>query len=117
MRFEVKEGAFASIKNDFIKLGTIKDISKGGLAFTYIVDKDRISESFWIDILFRHEDFYLKDVPAKKIFDFYVEEKVLFSSLIQKQVGVQFGDLESHQLDQLNHFINHYTIDGPRTEG
>ena len=35
-RFPVKQGVYALLKNGASKLGQIKNISKGGLAFMYI---------------------------------------------------------------------------------
>ncbi len=37
-RFKVKQGAFAVASPDYNKLGQIKDISEGGLAFQFIED-------------------------------------------------------------------------------
>jgi len=109
-RFKANEDTFIVAKNGSSKLGTIKDISKGGLALRYIVNGDYLPESFWVDIFNRAENFYLKNIPAKKIFDVNIYGKVPFSTLIQKQVGVQFGDMEHDQMDQLDYFINNHTI-------
>ena len=49
-RFQAQEGAYALLKDNSSKLGQIKNISKGGLAFSYIVNGGQVHESFNIDI-------------------------------------------------------------------
>jgi hypothetical protein len=45
-RFHIKNGAFAAIKEDSLKLGLIKNISKVGLAFTCIDDRYKLPSRF-----------------------------------------------------------------------
>jgi hypothetical protein len=108
-RFQVQEGVFVLIRNDSSILGQIKNISRGGLAFTYIANGEKVNELFDVDIFLRDYGFYLKDVPSKKVADFHVNNKLPFSSFIIRQIGVQFGELKKSQLLQLDNFIQKYT--------
>lgn len=108
-RFQVQEGVFVLIKNDSSILGQIKNISRGGLAFTYIANGEKVHELFDVDIFLRGYGYYLKDVTSKKVADFHVKNKLPFSSFIIRQIGVQFGELKNSQLSRLDNFIQKYT--------
>ena len=108
-RFQVQEGVFVLIKNDYSILGQIKNISRGGLAFTYIANGEKVHELFDVDIFLRGYGYYLKNVTSKKVADFHVKNKLPFSSFIIRQIGVQFGELTNSQLSQLDNFIQKYT--------
>jgi hypothetical protein len=108
-RFQVQEGVFVLIRNDSSILGQIKNISRGGLAFTYIANGEKVNELFDVDIFLKDYGFYLKDMPSKKVADFHVNNKLPFSSFILRQIGVQFGKLKKSQLLQLDNFIQKYT--------
>ncbi len=109
-RFKVQDGSFAVVKDGSMKLGPIKDISKGGLAFTYMEVEDQMPESFLVDVFFSGEGFYLKDVPSNKISDLYVYADSPISSLVLKKIGVQFKELKLDQQKQLDNFIRDYTV-------
>ncbi len=110
-RYKAQDGSFAAVKNGSMKLGPIKDISNGGLAFTYMEVEDQMPESFLVDVFFSGEGFYLKDVPSNKISDLYVYADSPISSLVLKKIGVQFKELKLDQQKQLDNFIRDYTID------
>ncbi len=87
-RYKAQDGSFAVVKDGSTKLGPIKNISKGGLAFTYISEGDKLPESLSVDVFFSGEGFYLKDVPSDKISDLYVDIDSPISSLILKKMGI-----------------------------
>ena len=108
-RFLVQEGAYALLKNNSSKLGQIKNISRGGLAFSYIVDEEQMHDSFKVDIFISNLGYCLKDIPSKKISDFHVDNKLPFSTFSIRQVGIQFNELNHNQLSQLDNFIRDHT--------
>ena len=108
-RFLVQEGAYALLKNNSSKLGQIKNISKGGLAFSYIVDGEQMHELFKVDIFISNRGFYLKDIPSKKISDFHIDNKLPFSTFSIRQAGIQFNELNHSQLSQLDNFMRDHT--------
>ena len=109
-RFQAQEGAYALLKDNSSKLGQIKNISKGGLAFSYIVNGGQVHESFNIDIFISGQGFCLKDAPSKKVSDFHINNKLPFSTFAVRQIGVQFDKLNQSQLLQLDDFIRNHTI-------
>ena len=108
-RFVVEEGVYVLLKNNSSKLGQIKNISRGGLAFNYIVNGEEMPESFKVDIFISGRGFYLKDLPSKKISDFHINNKLPFSTFAIRKVGIQFNELNQSQLSQLDNLIRDYT--------
>ena len=108
-RFQVQQGVYALLKNGSSKLGQIKNISKGGLAFMYINDGEQIHRPTEVDIFLSGYGFILKDIPCKKISDIHVDNFVPFSTFEMRQLGVQFGEISMLQLDNLGAFIEKYT--------
>jgi len=108
-RFLVQEGAYALLKNNSSKLGQIKNISRGGLAFSYIVDEEQMHDSFKVDIFISNLGYCLKDIPSKKISDFHVDNKLPFSTFSIRQVGIQFNELNHSQLSQLDNLMRDHT--------
>jgi hypothetical protein len=110
-RFKAKKGAFAILRSDQNKLGQIKDISQGGLSFQYDTSGEQFDGSAEMDILLPGNNFYLKNVPVRKVVDFEVNNKVSFSSLPLRQRNMEFGEMKPIQIFQLYYFIQHHTID------
>ena len=110
MRFRVQEGAFAVLMNHVTRVGPIKDISMGGLAFTFISEDELPQDSFTMDLLCGGEGFYLKDIPSKIITDFETTDQPSFSSIPLRRCSVQFGEMNPLQISQLESFTRNYTI-------
>jgi hypothetical protein len=108
-RFVVQEGVYALLKNNSSKLGIVKNISRGGRAFNYIVNGEGMHESFKVDIFISGRGFFLKDIPAKKISDFHIHNKLPFSTFAIRKVSLQFNELNQSQLSQLDNFMRDHT--------
>jgi len=109
-RYQVKEGAYAAITSDYNIIGLIKDISKGGLSFQYVANGKKLNGLLTVDIFSNGKSFYLKAMPIKTITDFYVDNKVPFSTIMLRQCCGKFADLTDKQISQLDHFIKSYTL-------
>ncbi len=109
-RFPAKQGAYALIKNGASKLGQIKNISKGGLAFMYINGGQKMQGSLLLDIFLSGHGFYLKDILCNKILDIHVENKSPFSDFKMRHLGLQFSELSQDQSNRLDTFIRNFTI-------
>ena len=108
-RFRVQEGVYALLKNNSSKLGQIENISRGGLAFSYIVDGEQMHEAFKVDIFISKIGYCLKDVPSKKISDLHLDNRLPFSTFSIRQVGIQFNELNHSQLSQLDNLMRDHT--------
>jgi len=110
-RFKVKDLSFALLKTVFYEeLGEIIDISKGGLAFKYLVGENQIKEAVELDIIHAHNSFHIKKLPCKTISDFEIINEIDFSSLKMKRHSIKFGELDNNQISELDYFIKHHTI-------
>ena len=111
-RFKVREESFAFIDNDSKILCKIKNISRGGISLVTIANSEHIPEFFDTDIFVSGRVFYLRHVPSKKISQSYIDSNSLFTTFVKSRVGIQFGDLDKKQADQLEIFLkNHATIE------
>lgn len=108
-RFRVQQGVYALLKNGSSKLGQIKDISKGGLAFKYINHGEQLHDPAEVDIFLSGYGFFLKGIPCKRISDIHVENYVPFSTFEMRKLSIQFGTLNDNQMANLDTFIEQYT--------
>ncbi|MEJ2656017.1 MAG: PilZ domain-containing protein [Desulfobacterales bacterium] len=108
-RFQVQQGVYALLKNGSSKLGQIKNISKGGLAFMYINHEEQIGEPVEVDIFLSGYGYFLKGIPCKKISDIHVDNFIPFSTFEMRQLGVQFGEMSQEQAAHLDTFMKKYT--------
>ncbi len=110
-RFKVKDLSFALLKSaSYEELGEIVDISKGGLAFQCLVGKHQIKEPVELDIILAGNGVHIKKIPCKTISDFEITSKIYFSSLIMRRHSIKFGELDNHQISELDYFIKQHTI-------
>jgi len=115
-RFKVKDVSFALLKSaSYEELGEIIDISKGGLAVQCLVGKQRIKESVELDIILAGNGFNIKQMPCKTISDFEITNKIYFSSLKMRRHSIKFGELDNHQISELDYFIRQHTIGEAQT--
>jgi hypothetical protein len=112
IRFLAQETAFAVLRPDFTKLGKIKDISEGGLAFHHVAYERQNEESSAIDIFLTGNRFYLGRVPCKIRYDIKLDERyqIPIDRIERRRCGVQFGPFTEEQTAKLSFFLkNHVT--------
>lgn len=107
-RFEVREGAFVSVKGEHYIIGPIHDISRGGVGFMYVGKEDKVQGSPEVDIFFSGGGLYLQNVKAEIISNFRIDKKVPNSSPAIRQCGMRFSALTVEQADRLDDFIREY---------
>ena len=103
-RHRAKVSAFVDIRIGRIKVGKIVDIGRGGLAFRYVADRERLKEQFELDMYFRDNDFRMEHVPVKTIWDQGSPRGLSISTRTSLR-GVQFGKLTQTQLSELERFL------------
>jgi hypothetical protein len=108
-RFQAPKGLFAVLRPGYTKMGSVVDVSTGGLAFRY-VDREKTPNGTYIDIFMIGEFFHLSKVPVKTITDFEVVNGRPYCSFTIRRCGVQFGELTDHQKAQVEQFIQERTI-------
>ena len=112
-RFRVTTGSCAYCRSYPGKVGQIIDVSQRGLAWSYVTNKDQVFSPRELDIVLPDGGVYLNKLPCRTISDFDTDDgtSIKFAT---RRCGVEFGDLTDDQRSALNHFIQHYTADGPK---
>ena len=114
-RFQVRIGAGAALNES--KMGAITNISRGGLAFSYIDiggehEKDRQVRP---ELSIVHEEgFALENIPCTILGEGSSPSQNLFGSSNINQCHIQFGQLTPEQKSQLENFLDNFT-DNPST--
>ena len=115
IRFLSQDRAYAAFGSHFSKVGKLKDISIGGLAFEYI-ENTEVSQGHFSKVAIFHSEneFYLSDLACKLIYDHPIgvmNKKSIFKSRHPiKRCAVQFTVITADQEKKLEFFLDNYTI-------
>jgi hypothetical protein len=108
-RVSPQGNAFAALGRRYTKVGRIKDISLGGLAFEYISAAGTDRDSSRVDIFLIGDVFHLYNIPCEVVYD--IPHPVLLENiesiklLTTKRCGVQFGTLTEDDTAQVKLFL------------
>jgi hypothetical protein len=113
-RFLAEENAYAALGINFSKVGKLKDISIGGLAFEYIdCTGDCVQDSSRIAIFHSQNDFHLPNLACRLICNLATpaeNDDLQFNQpYVIHRCAVQFGNITTEQRKQLELFINQCT--------
>jgi len=112
-RLRAREQTFAALHGDCTRVGRLKNISKGGLAFEYTAIDDSRCNGFPVDIFAAHSEFHLSNVPCRTVYDIALprQEKdgTFFPTFLSRQCGLQFGELTETETERLGFFLKAYT--------
>jgi len=102
---------FAALGRGITRVGKVRDISKNGSSFEYIVHADIMQKTAHeIDIFIPGVEFYLADIPCRIVYDIPINKDNTFTApFIPKRCGIQFGDLTESQLQRLEYFLSCFT--------
>jgi len=116
-RVSPEGNAFAALGRRYAKVGRIKDISMGGLAFEYIsavgIDKDHSQ----VDIFLIGDVFHLYNLPCEVVYD--IEYPAIFENMKSvkissfKRCGLQFRAMSEYDMAQMQLFLESQTQDSP----
>ena len=119
IRLLPNQNAFAAVRSRSneagkIRVGKIKNISPGGLAFEYITDEESTQEPCQVDVFISSEHkFHISKMPCRVVYDIPAgrsqKSDIFFSSFISKQCGIQFERLKEEEVGQLKLFLETYT--------
>jgi hypothetical protein len=108
-RFKAAPGTYAVLGAEASKLGQIKDISMGGLAFRYLANEARADNADKLGIVIRRNSFYVNNISIRTVSDFELARENAFSTVIVRQQGVQFSELTPEQRSQLEYILKYHT--------
>jgi hypothetical protein len=110
-RFQPEDGAYAAVRPQYDKIGQIIDVSRGGLAFRYMVSGCQEGASPELDIFLIGDSFHLDKVPFQIVTDEEIPGKLSPGTQIMRRCGVKFGELKQTQILKLEEFILNHQVD------
>ena len=110
-RHPVQNGIIAMSKSSSITIGTLLDISLGGLAARYAFDDENIRSTFDIDILLTDTSFFLTNIPVSTVSDFELENQVPYSLIHERRCGLEFGELSEQMVEQIKTLVQTFGTD------
>jgi hypothetical protein len=112
-RLSPRGNAYAAFGRQYTKVGRIKDISLGGLAFEYISEMNADPDSSQIDIFLAGDVFHIYNIPCQIIYDipnpFHPQNVGSIKVSPTKRCGIQFGTLIEDDVVQLKIFLESHT--------
>jgi hypothetical protein len=108
-RFRAHDNGYAGLRGDFTKVGKINDISLNGLSFKYIAKAVQEEEFSHVDIFLAENKFHLRNMPCRLVYQ--IPDEIGKGFLVQMfRCGLHFKELAPSQLEQLELFIENYTM-------
>ena len=101
------------------KLGSIKDMSQGGLSCEFYTgfgqkesSESGLDDSITADIFIRGNGFNIRGIPCRVVYDIIeTEDRSAYSvSVTRKRCGLKFGLLTEEQEEKINYFLENYTM-------
>lgn len=112
-RFVLHPRAIASLGRKFKKIGKIKDISLGGLAFEYIAGESGQTDVCEVDIFFSGNLFQLYYIPCEIVYEIEVHsphvDNKYSQTLKTKRCGLAFRNLGADETTKLKLFLQAYS--------
>jgi hypothetical protein len=106
-RYNITSGGFALLQFDDTEvLGSIKDISAGGLSLSHIDDNVEINELSRISINLISERSCNKQLHGRNLWSKKEDGAFTTSMVKMKRRGVEFEQLDNKMLIQLSEFID-----------
>jgi len=105
---------FVALRPDFVNLGKILDISRGGLCFQYMTTGDMKlgAGSMEIDIFRTNNGYYVPSVPCKIVYEREAPRgESIFTGMKNRRCGVKFGHLTREQTDMVELYLRKNTRD------
>ena len=105
-RFQVTKEVFLTFRPDFERIGRVRDISKGGIAFEYLAfRKPSKVKHVEVDIFSRLGNVYISHIPCKVLYDIGKDTLSFLSTAGIRRCGLQFGQLTKNQMARLLTFL------------
>ena len=108
-RYNIKSGAFALLKSDTVEvLGSIKDISVGGLCLSHIDENEELKgPEITVNLISEKNCF--ENFPSKAIWNKQEDGAFMAAMVKMRRRGIQFEQLTAEKQLQLSEFIDTLT--------
>ena len=112
-RYLSQDGVFAALGCQYSRVGKIKNIALGGLAFEYIGGDTLKEDVYKADIFMVGNVFHLHNIPCRIIYDYVVYvphvDNQYIKKLTTKRCGIKFAELSKNTITELQLFLETYT--------
>ena len=114
VRFLSQPNAYAALGASYTKIGKIRDISMGGVAFEYYIGSKELDQyDSTVTIFITVNNFYLENISCQIISDQpksgMNKAPVLNANYTVKRCGLQFMNISEEQRQRVEYFLNHHT--------
>ena len=102
---------FVAIRPDFSHFGKLIDISGGGLRFQFMgmPGSLKAKRRMALDLFVHGNGYYLSDVPCELVHEANLGDP-LPNDVTTRHYGLRFKDVSRSQADQLDYYLQHYTL-------
>ena len=107
-RFKIRNLMIAVQNRSNTKVAQVVNISQGGMAVRYVDEGELMTSTTEINIL-KNTDFFMTEVPVDVIRDFRYDDEEHFTTVMERQSCMKFGNLEPEQQDRLDYLIMKYS--------
>ncbi|MFK5952271.1 MAG: PilZ domain-containing protein [Desulfobacterium sp.] len=104
-RVAVKQGSYAAISPNSFKIGQIKNISRGGLLFSYIDTENPPIDQVENHLFLSSSNAYVSKLPFKTISDRPVDRCEENNTPSMRERGIEFGALTLIQMMIIDNYI------------
>ena len=113
-RYAFENIAYAIVNSEHTLVGHLLDISKGGIAFSYVGSNLIEEMNTTIDIFLYDMDLHIQNIPVSLISNFPLTQASSMSRVTMMRCGTSFSDLSRDQKNHIECIIN--ALAAPRTE-
>lgn len=107
-RFKIKNVLIAVQQRSHTRIAHVLNISKGGMAIRYVDEGDLLMNTTEVNIL-KNKDFFMTEIPVRVIRDFRYDTDEYFTTVMERQSCMKFGELAPEQQDRLDYLIMKYS--------
>ena len=114
VRYIPQGNAFAALGEKYTKVGKIKDIGMGGLAFEYVASQENHGAGSKVDVFFTDDAFHIHNLPCFIVYDVGVGAPMADSQsadmLTMRRCAVRFTARSDEHKSQVRSFIKTHTV-------
>jgi len=110
-RFRVKDLTYVKLRSESkLGIGELLDISRGGLSLFKVVVSEKTNDYFKLGIFTSSGDFAMDQIPFRAVSETRLATGSSFRSISYIRYGIQFEQLTSDQIKELDYFLLNHTL-------
>ena len=110
-RYSMEKDTYAIIDHGETRLGHIIDISKGGMAFSYLGNEPLSHKDVEVDLFMYQNNYYVDTIPAQIVANFEMPSTFYVRTIAMMRCCLQFKELSQKKRSELDFLLKNYVID------